>query len=192
MISRSLFALILLAASFAALADSTIAPQWRVMESKSRLGFVAYWERMPFEGTFERWSSELRFDPRNLAGSGFDVTIKMAHADTASRERDEALPQEEWFDVGGYPQARFVTRSIRQVGRFNYQAEAQLTLKGITRTLRFPFRWKAYGDRAKMDARITLDRTDYNVGSGDWASGDVIRKEVEVVVDLVVERIDTP
>jgi polyisoprenoid-binding protein YceI len=165
------------------------AEQWAIDRSASRLAFVATWEGTEFEGIFRRFEADIRFDPHRLAASGFDVTVDVTSADTNSADRDAALADPEWFFFERYPQATFVTSAIRSVGNGRYEADATLTVKGVSRTMVLPFTWRASGDGAKMDGEVVLRRTDFNIGEGEWAEGDIIGLDVRVIVDLTVNRL---
>jgi len=165
------------------------AEQWAVDRGASRLGFVATWEGTEFDGVFRRFEADIRFDSHRLAASGFDVTVDVTSADTNSADRDASLADPEWFYFERYPHATFVTSAIRSMGNGRYEADATLTIKGLSRAMVLPFTWKASGDRAKMAGEVTLRRTDFNIGEGEWAEGDIIGLDVHVIVDLALSRV---
>jgi polyisoprenoid-binding protein YceI len=160
------------------------ATQWAVQHEASRLGFVASWEGKPFEGTFTRWSADMRFDADQLVQSRFHVTIDMASADTRSAERDQELLKPDWFFVKRFPKATFVTSQIRWIGDDHYEAVGTLTIKDHSQPVVLPFTWTQNGKRATMQGEVTIDRLRWKVGEGEWTDDSVIQREVRVVVDL--------
>ncbi len=61
----------------------------------------------PFTGRFERFQAKIDFDPAKPEAGHADVLIDLASARTGDVQRDEALPQKDWFAVKGANQARF-------------------------------------------------------------------------------------
>jgi polyisoprenoid-binding protein YceI len=169
--------------------DPAWAEPWAIDRSASRLAFVATWEGSGFEGIFRRFEADIRFDPHRLAASGFDVTVDVTSADTNSADRDAALADPEWFFSERYPRATFVTSAIRSMGNGRYEADATLTIKGVSRSVVLPFTWRESGGRAEMDGEAVLHRTDFNIGEGEWAEGDVIGLDVRVRVDLALTQL---
>lgn len=161
---------------------------WTVDPKHSRLGFVATWEGSEFEGLFRRFDALIRFDPKHPHNGRFQVEVDVTSVDTASSDRDEALSQPAWFDFLRYPKAHFVTSAMRATGPSSFEAEGQLTIKGRRRPLRLPFTWRPRPDGADLTASVTLQRTDFGIGQGEWSSGDVIGLEVRVMVDLSLYR----
>jgi polyisoprenoid-binding protein YceI len=66
-------------------------------------------------------------------------------------------------------------------------ADADLTIRGKTKRIAFPFRFTTNGTGATLDARVTLDRLDYGLGTGEWADDSVIGHKVDVLVHLVLK-----
>ena len=50
------------------------------------------------------------------------------------------------------------------------------------------FKWSEDDKTATMSGEFLVDRTDYDVGSGEWSSGDTIGKNVNVRFDIVMTR----
>jgi len=170
------------------LALSATAAQWEVDHDASRLGFVATQGGAEFEGAFNDWQATMRFDPENPADAEFDVEIDVTSVDTNSADRDNIIGDPEWFGFEEFPRAHFETTGFEQVGDNQYVANGNLTIRSITQEIELPFTWVVAGDSAEMDGEAVLDRTNYNVGTGDWSSGDMVGHEVKVVVDLTLNR----
>ena len=163
------------------------ATSWEIVHDESRLGFEATQQGGEFEGQFEDFSAEMRFSPDDLATSGFDVRIRMASVDTGSSQRDSSLPDAAWFNIEAFPEASYVTREIRATAD-GYEAVGDLTIRGNTHEVILPFTWQSDGERAEMDARVTIDRTRFGIGQGDWRDPQVAGHAVSVVVDLTLQR----
>src|SRR5262245_51776467 len=162
------------------------AREWTPREG-GRLGFVASWEGIEFEGVFHRFDAAVAFDPTDLAGSRFEVKVDVTSADTQSSDRDEGLADPEWFDYAKFPQATFESSSIKSLGEGKYEAAGTLTIKGISHDITFPFAWEEHDRVAHLKGETMLKRTDYHIGEGEWAEDNTVGFDVRVNVDLTLE-----
>lgn len=178
----ALLALALLAGPAAA------AVRWIVDPADSRLGFTATQGGSQIEGRFERYDVTVLFDPDDLENSRVEAVIDMASAATGDRDRDQALPSPDWFNVPASPQARFVATRFNHLGGDEYEALGELTIRDVTRPVTLPFTLEISGDTARVRGRLLLLRTDYRVGEGQWSTPDIVGHEVVVVVDLTALR----
>lgn len=169
-------------------AGAQAADRWAVDADASSLGFEATQSGNAFSGQFGSWQADIAFSPDDLAGSGVTVTIDMASADAGANDRNSQLPTSDWFDVDGHPTATFVTTGFTHLGGSDYEAAADLTIKGITLPVTLPFTLSIDGDTATVTGSLALLRTDYGVGEGRWANGSTVGLDVTVVVDLTASR----
>ena len=89
-------------------------------------------------GRFVDFSGTVRFDPKNLEGSLFDVTVQAASLDTFVDKRNEHLRSAEFFDVAKYPEIRFTSSRITHKAGNIYAVKGTLTLKGVSRAVELP------------------------------------------------------
>jgi polyisoprenoid-binding protein YceI len=167
------------------------APEYALVPAQSTLTFVGVQQGEKFTGKFPAFTARVRYAPGDLAGSSLEATIEVPKLDTASQDRDQALAGGEWFDFAKYPTASFRTVAIRPAPK-GAVADAQLSIKGHTRRILFPFTWTASATGAVLDARVTLDRLEFGLGAGEWADESIIGRTVEVAVHLVLVPVPTP
>jgi polyisoprenoid-binding protein YceI len=184
---------LLLAAAILLPAQAADAAQWRVDTAKSTLGFVVTWDREPFRASFKRWTANIDFDPAALATSKADVLIDIASFVSEDSENDKYRIGPNGLDVRRFTQARFVSKSFREVSAGRYEAVADLTIHGITKEVKLPFALTIAGNAAHMTGDLTLSRIDFGVGTGstwgiDWSSERTVAHAVKVTVDLVATR----
>ncbi|MFW5969135.1 MAG: YceI family protein, partial [Halofilum sp. (in: g-proteobacteria)] len=156
------------------------AGNWSVVHEESRLGFTATQTDSEFSGRFEDFDADMTFHADDLAASAFDVTVDVTSVDTGSNERDSALAEKPWFWFEEFPKARFKTKRIVHKEGDRYEAVADLTIKSNTHEVTLPFSWKRQGDEARIEGRATaimegglsMDRTRWEVGTGEWSDGD--------------------
>jgi len=166
------------------LALDASAAEWRVDQARSKLGFVATYEKIAFEGWFKKFTARISFDPSALSKASFKVSIAISSVDSDSRDRDEGMQGAEWFDTKTYPDAEFVTTGFEKTGSDTFAAHGKLTIKGTTQTITLPFSWKDQGQAAQLTAELPLTRTDFNIGTGEWEKDPTIGFGVKVLVDL--------
>lgn len=165
------------------------ADEWQVDHAASRIGFVATYDEIPFEGRFHRFEARIRFDTEDPAGGSFAATIDIASVDSNSPDRDEGMLEADWFDVGEHPTATFESSAIRAVpGSDEYALEGELTIKDITRPLHATFTWNAADGSARLEGSADVRRGDFDIGSGDWADDETIGFDVRIVFDLLLEK----
>jgi polyisoprenoid-binding protein YceI len=176
---RMLLCLALFAASV-----SATAADWKPL-SGSTLGFTGSFQGESFEGRFEKFDAQIRFDPAKLSESRFDVRIDLGTADTQNDDRDVMLRSEDFFDSRKRPEARFVASRFRALGGNRFIADGVLTLNGISKAVPLSFSWIA-GAKPALDGEAQLKRLDFAVGSGDWADTELLPNEVKVHTHLLL------
>jgi polyisoprenoid-binding protein YceI len=186
--------LLLFAAAIALVSSTAQAAQWKVDPAKSTLGFVVTWDKEPFRASFKRWTADIDFDPADLGHAKADVAIDIASYTSEDPENDKYRVGPNGLDVRRFAQAKFVSKSFREVSAGHYEATADLTVHGITKEVKLPFALAINGNSAHMTGELTLSRVDFGVGSGntwgiDWSSERTVSHSVKVTVDLLATRI---
>ncbi len=160
------------------------AAEWIVDTAKSRLGFVGNQGGSPFEGRFTRWNARIDYDPANPAAAKVSVDIDMGSARTGDAQKDQSLPGTEWFDVKGFPMARFEAAGFRPKGADAFEAPGTLTIRGMGKSVVLPFTLAIKGSQARAKGRLEIIRTEFGIGQGEWKSGDMVALQVGVVFDI--------
>ncbi|RVU21682.1 YceI family protein [Methylobacterium oryzihabitans] len=177
-----LVVLALLAPAAASAAD------WTVDPAKSRIGFSGTQVGAPFKGRFTRYEAQISFDPAKPESGRAVVLVDLASAESGDKQRDEALPQADWFDAKKTPKARFEATRFVPKGGDAYDAVGTLTIRGVTRDVTLPFRLSTTGDEARATGHLDLVRTDFGVGQGPWTSGQWVAVEVGVDIDVTAKK----
>lgn len=160
------------------------AQEWVVDAARSTLSFTAQMNDEKFTGHFKKFDSSIRFSADDLAHSAITTTVAVASAATGAPDRDTALPESQWFDSTKFPEARFVTQSIKATGPNAYLAEATLTLRGVSKPLSLPFTLTTENGKTHAVGSVTIQRNDYGVGQGEFASDAWVKFPVTVTIDL--------
>lgn len=161
---------------------------WSVDYGKSALSFTATQTGTAFTGRFRKFEAAIVFDPDDLSSATIDVSIDMASAETGDRQRDIALPEKDWFDAKSHPTASFVSRNVEATGAGAYVAHGTLTIRDASKSVDLPFNLTIDGNVAHATGGVTLIRTDFGVGEGDFASDEWVGFNVDVNVDISATR----
>lgn len=75
------------------------------------------------------------------------------------------LSNEDFFDVGNHPTASFEVTSATES-----ELTGNLTIKGISKSITFPYFWQADNGKATATSSFSIDRTDWGIkyGSGKF------------------------
>ena len=164
------------------------APQWQVIDEQSTLGFTNNYDGIEFNGEFSDFTAQLFFDKEDIPSSLFDVSIDITTVTTFNPDWDSSLPDAEWFDSIEFPQARYYATTFTKDDDA-YIAEGQLSLKGFTRTVPLRFTWQEREDgKVDFNGTATIKRTDFGIGSGIWQDDPTIGFDVEVKIDLLLQK----
>jgi polyisoprenoid-binding protein YceI len=165
------------------------AATWTIDPTQSSLGFEGVQTGSPFQGKFDKFTAQIEFDRSKPDVGHVLVLIDIASAHTGDTQRDESLPQRDWFDVKSHPQARFEATRFRAKGGDNYEATGRLTIRGMSRDCVLPFTLDISGDEAHAKGRVQILRTDFGVGQGPWTSGQWVALQVGIDFDLTAKRV---
>lgn len=167
--SASLVALLAFAAS-----------QWNLQPKESKLTFVGEQAGAQFEGSFDKFTADIRFDPKDLAASRFDVKIDTASVNTQDGERDDTIKSADLFDVKQFPGARYVADKFTDKGSNKYSATGKLTLRNVTKDVPIDFTFENKDGNAWLKGTAKIKRLDFGVGQGEWKDTSSVGNDVQV------------
>lgn len=162
--------------------------RWVMDPDASRLMFEARYQGEPVPGEFRHFQAWLTLDPKRMDNAALDVRVDMQSTDLGSSELDEGAATAEWFDTSRYPQAEFHSQQIRQVDEAGYIATGTLSLKGVERKIELPFRFQQEGQTALMSGEVLMQRSWFNIGSGEWSTDEFIGFDVMLSFEVTWRR----
>ena len=167
------------------LADLEGPDAWRIDPGASSVMFTGRQGEDEFTGRFGTFDAQIRLDPDDPTGAMIVAAVDLGSVDAGSDDRNQSLPEAGWFDIARFPQATFRSSVVREVADGAYEADGALTIKGVSRDATMPFTLDIAGDgRAVADGQITLDRSDFGIGQGDFAGPEWVDTEVTVSVHV--------
>lgn len=162
------------------------ASDW-VQAPGSRLAFAGQYQGEIFTGTFPGFSTRLHFDPANPASARLEVTIPMANATTGNSDYDGEMRGASFFNSAAFGQARFQAEGARRLDNGHYEMDGRLTLRGISKPVRFTFEW-VDGPQPMLVGRARVQRLDFDVGLGEWADTRMIPNIISVATRVHFNR----
>lgn len=161
---------------------------WQMIAPESSIKFSSIYTGDSFDGHFGSFETKIKFDPKDLSNSIIRATIDLASVDAGEIERTEALPGKEWFYVKSFPKAVFESNTFTHIDGDKYEVSGEFTLRGTTKQLSFPFTLHIEDGTAEMQGAFTLNRRDFNVGTGMWKSASDVAHEVDVKVVVKAKK----
>jgi polyisoprenoid-binding protein YceI len=150
-------------------------------------------------GMFKDIHGRMEFDWDTCLESTFEGEIDAAKLWTGEPVRDEHLRSADFFDVEAHPLITFKGRFTERVGDTEFKAEAEITIRGITRTVPMDIsylgQWETpwwVGDenmgtiqRMGFTGRTRVNRHDFAVSWQDSlpGGGRVVSDEIELTLD---------
>ncbi|GAB7530915.1 YceI family protein [Pseudomonas sp. 3A(2025)] len=120
-------------------------------------------------GTFKDWDGTFTFDAAKPEASKIAVELKTASLFTNHAERDKHIQSKDFLDTGKFPEARFVSTSVKSTGEKTADVTGDLTLHGVTKpvVIKATFNgegkdpWGGY--RAGFNGSTTLNLNDFGI-----------------------------
>jgi polyisoprenoid-binding protein YceI len=186
----SLFALLLVSAQ----AQSN----YNVNTGTSAVVWTGYKVTGKHTGTVKVKSGTVQFTKGVLTGGSFEMDMNSVNdTDLEGEWADKLvghLKSDDFLGVATYPTANFViTRAIPQDAKGNYKLIGNLTIKGITKEVKFFATATDNQGVVSASGKITIDRSEFNMryGSGSFFDGlgdKTIYDEFDLQIALVAGK----
>lgn len=173
-------------------ASTAFAAPLKLDKTHSKVGFTAETLLFDVDGEFADYMIEVEGDPSKPDKAKVDVTINVASIDTDNNKRDGHLKSPDFFDAASHPTITFKSTSVRQKGS-QLIVKGNLTMRGKTKPVTIPFKVAKGKNGAGVDTttykgKLTIDRTDFGVGTDSIAAK--ISLEDDVDLKLLVVTFD--
>lgn len=150
----------------------TQAPAYVANDSGSAVKFKIKNLGVSITGEFTGLTARINFDPSNLGVSALEASVDANSINTGIDLRDDHLRKEEYFDVKNHPRIKFVSTKITAGSRGSYTVYGNLSMKGITREISFPFTAVPQSGGFLFSGEFKINRRDFKVGGSSITLAD--------------------
>lgn len=159
----------------------------RVDTARSTIRFVPVLMGTKTEGSFKKFTAQIRFDPEKPAQAHAKAEVDVQSFDIGFDEAvDEALGPN-WFNARQYPKALFNATQVKALGGDRFELSGELTIRNQTRAVRFPVTLtREANGQARLDGTLIIKRLDFGLGQGPWAATNTVANDVTVQLRLFI------
>ena len=143
--------------------------------SVNHLGFST------MQGRFDKTSGKATLDIAGKKGS-VELNVEAASVSTGFAKRDTHLRSPDFFNAAEFPMVTFKSTSFKYKGDKPESIEGNLTLLGVTKPVKLPFKRR---EKCGGDISTQIKRTDFGMKFGVPMVGDDIKLvfEIEAIKD---------
>lgn len=209
---KSIIALVGIATAYAALTAfirpsfaPTVSPaapsvqgvsKWTVDKVHTNVRFaVSHMIVAETEGSFKVFDGSVEHTKADWSDAKINFSVDVNSINTDNDYRDKHLKSDDFFNAEKYPAMTFKSTSFKPLGNNNYELTGDLTIRDITKPVKFDVKFGGIATGSKVDkagfkATTTINRFDYNL---KWdkvteAGGLVVGKDVEIAVRIELDR----
>jgi polyisoprenoid-binding protein YceI len=165
---------------------------WTIDATHSTIGFsIRHMVFSKVRGRFLNYTGAIRLDD-DLAKSWVEVAIDAASIDTGTAQRDNHLRSADFFDVENFPELRFRSTSVEDVGGGRLRMIGELTIRDTTREVALDVEPAGRGmdpwgnERIGFVAKTSIDRKDFGLAWNQLleAGGVLVGDRVDIELDV--------
>ena len=156
-----------------------------ITPDNATIGFVGSKVTGSHVGGFKLFKGSFEVDPTKLESSKITAEIDTNSIFTDTDRLTNHLKSPEFFDVAKFPTSTFVSTGIEAGAKdpkakdATHTVTGNLTLHGVTKSISFPAKIAASGDKATLDSEFFINRKDFGITYPGKAN-DLIRDEVVI------------
>lgn len=166
--------------------------RWNLDAGHSNVKFtVTYTAVAEMDGRFKNFNGYILTSKDDFTDAQIEFTVDAASIDTDNEKRDEHLRSDDFFNSEMFPQMKFRSTSFRKTGERNYELEGDLTIRDVTKRVKFDVVYggttvDARGNtRAGFVARTTINRFDFGLKWNRMVESiSVVGSDVQVRVNV--------
>jgi len=165
---------------------------WNIDQTHSTIGFsIRHMVFSKVRGRFLKYTGAIQLDD-DLAKSWVEVTIDATTIDTGTPQRDNHLRSPDFFDVEKFPELRFRSTRVEDLGAGRLRVIGDLTIRETTREIALDADAAGRGmdpwgnERIGFVAKTSIDRKDFGL---QWnqlleAGGVLVGDRVDLELDV--------
>ncbi len=176
--------------------QAQLAKQWSLDKAHTSVSFGVKHFFTTVNGNFTDYEGSFYFEPDKLSESKFTFNIPVSSINTNNKKRDADLVSDNFFNAEKYPEIKFVSTKFEKKSDTEFIVHGDLSIKDVTKNIGIPFKitgqmehpMKKGTQLIGLSFNTSLNRTDYNIGTGNWASTLVVGDNVPVEINLELNR----
>ena len=159
-------------------AASAQGQKYLITPQNSKIEFVGSKVTGSHNGSFGDFSGQVDY-AGTPEQSRVSITIKSDSLTTDTPDLTKHLKTADFFDVAKFPEATFVSTSIKPGGEkgASHTITGNLTLHGVTKAVTFPATISVTADVASVDSTFSINRKDFGINYAGQADN-LIRDDV--------------
>ena len=158
----------------------------QLLAAQSEIAFTSKQMGVPVSGKFRKFDAQVAFDPKKPEAAKISFRVDLTSATLGSAETEAELAKPEWFNTKAFPQATFVSSSVKATGPGKFDVAGKLTIKSVGHDVVVPVVLTQAGGTTTATGGFTLKRLDFKIGEGDWSDTSMVADPVQVQLKLVL------
>jgi len=172
------------------------AKEWKLDKNHTSVTFAVKHFFSTVNGNFTDYDGSFYFDSDKITGSKFTFSIPVSSINTNNKKRDADLVSDNFFNAEKYPEIKFVSTKFEKKSKTELIVHGDLTIKDVTKKVAIPFKITGQMDHPMMKGtkilglsfNTSINRTDYKVGTGNWATTLVVGDNVDIEINMELNR----
>ncbi|MEP6597456.1 MAG: YceI family protein [Ginsengibacter sp.] len=126
----------------------------------------------------------INFVPSNLDLCNSNVSVDVSSIDTDNGMRDKDLKGEKYFNLEKYPVITIKSTKINKTNKTDkgwYNFTGNLTIRGVTKTISFPFTATSQGNDYLFVGGFEINRLDFGVGKNSSVLSNTVKVSLSVL-----------
>ncbi|SDH47150.1 YceI family protein [Paraburkholderia phenazinium] len=156
--------------------------------TKSTITATSKQMNVPVEGKFNKFSADVKFDAAKPADGSAQFSVEVGSYDLGDESYNDQVRGKDWFDAKTFPQATFVSSAIAPAGSNQFKVTGKLTIKGKSQTVVVPVSVTQQGASQAFDGSLTIKRSQFDIGTGEWKDTSVVADDVIIKFHIVAAR----
>ncbi len=158
--------------------------QYKVVNSKSSIGFKVKNLGINVSGTFGGMEGTISFDPKHPEEAMFRVSVNANSINTGIDMRDSHLKKESYFNSETYPRISFEsTKVLNSTKKAEWLIYGKLTMKNHSKEISFPFTAEPSSDGFLFRGLFSINRKDFDIGGTS-----VISNNVDISLNVIAGK----
>lgn len=176
--------------------QAQLAKEWTLDKAHTSVTFAVKHFFTTVNGNFTDYDGIFYFDPDKLSASKFTFSIPVTSINTNNKKRDADLVSDNFFNAEEYPEIKFVSTKFEKKSAMEFIVHGDLQIKDVTKRVAIPFEITGQMEHPMKEGtkilglsfNTSLNRTDYKVGTGNWASTLVVGDNVDIEINMELNR----